>query len=109
MLCRKTGMLKGAVLYAVSETGVSGATLKIRAGWNNTKGTVSASATTDKNGNYSFNLGRALRDFFMSFPVRYGALIAAELGTDEYQTSAILDEYIRKMLTKSQDILSKEI
>lgn len=52
----KTGMLKGAVLDAVSETGVSGASLKIRAGWNNTKGTVSASATTDKNGNYSFNL-----------------------------------------------------
>ena len=45
----------------------------------------------------------------MSFPVRYGALIAAELGTDEHQTSAILDEYIRKMLTESQDILSKEL
>ena len=60
-------------------------------------------------GNYAFNLGRALRDLFMSFPVRYGALIAAELGTDEHQTSAILDEYIRKMLTESQDILSKEL
>ncbi len=52
----KTGMLKGAVFDAVSKTGVSGATLKIRAGWNNTKGTVSATATTDKTGNYSFNL-----------------------------------------------------
>ena len=60
-------------------------------------------------GNYAFNLGRALRDLFMSFPVRYGALIAAELGTDEHQTSAVLDEYIRKMLTESQDILSKEL
>lgn len=60
-------------------------------------------------GNYAFNLGRALRDLFMSFPVRYGALIAAELGTDEHQTSAILDEYIRKMLTESHDILSKEL
>ena len=60
-------------------------------------------------GNYAFNLGRALRDLFMSFPVRYGALIAAELGTDEHQTSAILDEYIRKMLTESQDILNKEL
>lgn len=29
--------------------------------------------------------------------------------TDEHQTSAILDEYIRKMLTESQDILSKEL
>lgn len=60
-------------------------------------------------GNYAFNLGRALRDLFMSFSVRYGTLIAAELGTDEHQTSAILDEYIRKMLTESQDILSKEL
>lgn len=60
-------------------------------------------------GNYAFNLGRALRDLFMSFLVRYGALIAAELGTDEHQTTAILDEYIRKMLTESQDILSKEL
>ena len=60
-------------------------------------------------GNYAFILGRALRDLFMSFPVRYGALIAAELGTDEHQTSVILDEYIRKMLTESQDILNKEL
>lgn len=60
-------------------------------------------------GSYAFNLGRALRDLFISFPVHYGALIAAELGTDEHQTSAILDEYIRKMLTERQDILSKEL
>lgn len=60
-------------------------------------------------GNYAFNLGRSLRDLFMSFPVRYGVLIAAELGTDEHQTLAILDEYIRKMLTESQDILSQEL
>lgn len=39
----------------------------------------------------------------------YGALIAAELGSDEHQTSAVLDEYIRKMLTESQDILNKEL
>ena len=52
----KTGMLKGAVLDAVSETGISGASVKVRAGWNKTTGTVSATATTDKNGNYSFNL-----------------------------------------------------
>lgn len=60
-------------------------------------------------GSHAFNLGRALRDLFVNLPVRYGALIAAELGTDEHQTSAVLDEYIRKMLTESQDILSKEL
>ena len=60
-------------------------------------------------GNYAFNLGRVLRDLFMSFPVRYGALIAAEISADKHQITAILDEYIRKILTESQDILSKEL
>ena len=58
---------------------------------------------------YAFNLGRELRDLFMSFPVRYGALIAAEIGADEHKTTAVIDDYIRKMLLESKDILSKEL
>ncbi len=34
-----------------------------------------------KAGQYAFNLGRSLRDLFISFPTRYGSLIAAAEGT----------------------------
>jgi hypothetical protein len=57
----------------------------------------------------AFTLGRQLRDLFSGFATRYGALIAAELETDEHKTVMILDEYVRKLLSESQDILSKEL
>lgn len=46
---------------------------------------------------------------FMSSSVKYGALIAAEIGADEHKTTAVIDDYIRKMLLESRDILSKEL
>lgn len=51
-----------------------------------------------KAGMHAFNLGRSLRDLFVSFPTRYGALIAADLETDEHKTVVVLDEYVRKLL-----------
>lgn len=61
-----------------------------------------------KAGTYAFNLGRSLRDLFTGFPTRYGALIAAELGTDEHKTVTILDEYVRKFLSESKDLIDRE-
>ena len=62
-----------------------------------------------KAGQYAFNLGRSLRDLFISFPTRYGSLIAAELNVDEHKMVTVLDEYIRKLLTESRDIIDREL
>lgn len=61
-----------------------------------------------KAGLHAFNLGRSLRDLFVSFPTRYGALIAAALETDEHKTVVVLDEYIRKLLSESKDVIDRE-
>lgn len=60
-------------------------------------------------GNYTFNLGRALIGLFMSFLVRYGALIAVELDTYEHKITAVIDNYICNMFCESKDALSKEL
>lgn len=62
-----------------------------------------------KAGHHAFNLGRSLRDLFLSFSVRYGAQIAADLGTDEHKTVVVLDEYIRKLLAESGELISREL
>ena len=62
-----------------------------------------------KAGQHAFNLGRALRDLFSSFSTRYGALIAAELGADEHKTAVVLDEYIRKLLSESRELINREL
>ena len=62
-----------------------------------------------KAGQYAFNLGRSLRDLFISFPTRYGSLIAAEIDVDEHKMVTVLDEYIRKLLTESRDIIDREL
>jgi hypothetical protein len=62
-----------------------------------------------KAGQHAFNLGRALRDLFISFPTRYGSLIAAELEADEHKTVTVLDEYIRKLLEESRDLINREL
>lgn len=62
-----------------------------------------------KAGLHAFNLGRSLRDLFVSFPTRYGSLIAAELEADEHKTITVLDEYIRKLLEESRDLINREL
>lgn len=62
-----------------------------------------------KAGQHAFNLGRALRDLFVSFPTRFGAMIAAELETDEHKTITVLDEYVRKLLSESKNLLDREL
>jgi len=62
-----------------------------------------------KAGQHAFNLGRSLRDLFVSFSTRYGALIAAELGADEHKTVMVLDEYVRKLLSESKDLIDREL
>lgn len=62
-----------------------------------------------KAGQHAFNLGRALRDLFSGFSIRYGALIAAELGADEHKTAVVLDEYIRKLLSESRELIDREL
>lgn len=62
-----------------------------------------------KAGHHAFNLGRSLRDLFLSFSVRYGAQVAADLGTDEHKTVVVLDEYIRKLLAESGELISREL
>ena len=62
-----------------------------------------------KAGQYAFNLGRSLRDLFISFPTRYGSLIAAEIDVDEHKMVTVLDEYIRKLLTERRDIIDREL
>ena len=61
-----------------------------------------------KAGMHAFNLGRSLRDLFVSFPTRYGALIAADLETDEHKTVVVLDEYVRKLLSESKELIERE-
>lgn len=60
-------------------------------------------------GTHAFNLGRSLRDLFAGFSSRYGALIAAELGADEHKTVLVLDEYVRKLLSESKDLINREL
>lgn len=60
-------------------------------------------------GSYAFHLGRSLRDLFLSFSTRYGALIAAELGTDEHKTMVVIDEYARKLLSESEELICREL
>lgn len=62
-----------------------------------------------KAGMHTFNLGRSLRDLFVSFPTRYGALIAADLETDEHKTVVVLDEYVRKLLSESKELIEREL
>ena len=62
-----------------------------------------------KAGMHAFNLGRSLRDLFVSFPTRYGALIAADLETDEHKTVVVLDEYVRKLLSESKELIEREL
>lgn len=62
-----------------------------------------------KAGQHAFNLGRSLRDLFVSFPTRYGALIAAELETDEHKTIQVIDEYVRKLLSESKELIDREL
>lgn len=62
-----------------------------------------------KAGMHAFNLGRSLRDLFVSFPTRYGALIAADLETDEHKTVVVLDEYVRKLLFESKELIEREL
>lgn len=62
-----------------------------------------------KAGMHAFNLGQSLRDLFVSFPTRYGALIAADLETDEHKTVVVLDEYVRKLLSESKELIEREL
>lgn len=62
-----------------------------------------------KAGAHAFSLGRSLRDLFVSFSSRYGALIAAELETDEHKTVQVLDEYVRKLLSESRELIDREL
>lgn len=62
-----------------------------------------------KAGQHAFNLGRSLRDLFIGFPTRYGSLIAAELAVDEHKTVTVLDEYVRKLLEESRDLIEREL
>lgn len=62
-----------------------------------------------KAGQHAFNLGRSLRDLFVGFPTRYGSLIAAELAVDEHKTVTVLDEYVRKLLSESKDLINREL
>lgn len=62
-----------------------------------------------KAGMHAFNLGRSLRDLFVSFPTRFGALIAADLETDEHKTVVVLDEYVRKLLSESKELIEREL
>lgn len=62
-----------------------------------------------KAGMHAFNLGRSLRDLFVSFPTRYGALLAADLETDEHKTVVVLDEYVRKLLSESKELIEREL
>ena len=46
---------------------------------------------------------------YSGFTTRYGAIIAAELGTDEHKTAVVLDEYIRKLLSESRELIDREL
>ena len=54
-------------------------------------------------------LGRSIRDLMLSFPVRYGAIIASELNTDEHTTTLILEKYISELLSNSEELLNRNL
>ncbi len=56
-------------------------------------------------GDKAFQLGQAVKNEFITFPARYSALIAAELGVDEHKVMVILDEYIRKFLSECKEFI----
>ncbi len=58
---------------------------------------------------YTYDIAKALVDLILSFSVRYGSLIAAELKTDEHKTAVVIDEYIRELLSASEDIINREL
>ena len=62
-----------------------------------------------KAGDYAYRLGRDLRDLVLSFSVRYGAIIASELGTDEHKTTMILEKYVRELLSNSEELLDRHL
>ena len=45
----------------------------------------------------------------LSFPVRYGAVIASELGADEHTTTLILEKYISELLSNSEELLNRNL
>lgn len=62
-----------------------------------------------KAGSHAFNLGRSLRDLFLSFPTRYGSLIAAKLNTDEHKTVMVIEEYVRQLLSESNELINRDL
>ena len=62
-----------------------------------------------KAANYAYMLGRSIRDLMLSFPVRYGAVIASELGADEHTTTLILEKYISELLSNSAELLERKL
>ena len=58
---------------------------------------------------YAYMLGRDFRELALSFPVRYGAIIASELGTDEHTTVVILEKYVRELLSNSEELLDRHL
>lgn len=58
---------------------------------------------------YAYTLGRSIRDLMLSFPVRYGAIIASELNTDEHTTTLILEKYISELLSNSEELLNRNL
>ena len=62
-----------------------------------------------KASNYAYMLGRSIRDLMLSFPVRYGAVIASELGADEHTTTLILEKYISELLSNSAELLERKL
>ena len=58
---------------------------------------------------YAYTLGRSIRDLMLIFPVRYGAIIASELNTDEHTTTLILEKYISELLSNSEELLNRNL
>ena len=58
---------------------------------------------------YTYQIAKAFVDLMLNFSVRYGALIAAELETDEHKTVAIIDGYIRELLSNSEEIIERRL
>ena len=62
-----------------------------------------------KAANHAYLLGRSIRDLVLSLPVRYGAVIASELGTDEHTTTVVLEKYVRELLSNSEELLNRTL
>jgi len=62
-----------------------------------------------KAANYAYTLGRSLRDLMLSFSVRYGAVIASELGTNEHKTTIVLEKYVRELLSNSKELIERPL